>query len=148
MGSQPVEYVVPLLFPIVFAAFWLAITWMIGWLSGWHKLADHFPNRPETALKEFSWRSGRMGALGSRYKNILTFGVCRSGLRISVFWMFAASNRPFFVPWDRIRAEDVKGIFYDETRLTFGEPAQGELTILRSLAEEIAKASPSGQWRR
>ena len=148
MGSIPLEVLIAVGFPLVFAAFWLAITWTIGRLSGWHYLAERFPNRHEPPLKEFAWRSGRMGALGARFNRVLTLSVCPSGIRFAVFWMFAASNRPFFVPWDRIHAEDTKGMIFDETRLLFGQPAQGELTILRSLADEISAAAPKGKWRR
>ena len=140
------EYLVFINIPLFFVGMWLGITGLLGFLSGWQALAQRYPNRADTPLKSLSGRSGRMGALGTGYNHVLTFGVCRSGLRVEVFWLFAAFNKPFFVPWDQIQTENIDGIFYDETRLTFGRPQHGTLIVARSLADEIAASAPKGTW--
>jgi hypothetical protein len=147
MESLPIEYLIPIVFPLVFGAFWLGITWLIGKLSGWHALVQRYPNRTDANIRSFSWRSGKMGSIGANMRSVLTLDVCQTGLRVSLFWPFAAFNKPFLVPWDQIKAKKIDGIIFDETTLEFGQPLQGQLTITRSLGDEIATAAPRGKWR-
>lgn len=133
--------------PLAFAAIWLGVTWAIAKTSGWIALANRFPNRPETPLAQFNWRSARMGPFGARMRNILNVGVCRSGLRLSLFWLFATWSKPILVPWDQISVKRVRGVFADEAVLQFGNPEVCTLTILQSLADDIAAAAPKGRWK-
>lgn len=136
----------PLTFLLMFGALWIGVTWLIAKTSGWIALANRFPDRPETALARFNWQSGRMGPFGARMKNILSVDVCLSGLRLSLFWLFATWSKPILVPWDQISVKSVKGILGNLAQLDFGRPEAGTLTILQSLADEIAKAAPKGRW--
>jgi hypothetical protein len=140
-------FLTPFLFPLFFVAMWLFVTWLIGKISGWHALAARFPDKRETPLKQMTWRSGRMGSLGARINRVLNIDVCPSGLRFSLMWLFANTNKPFLVPWDQIQTENVDGVFVNETHLKFGRPQTGTMTVWRSLADEIAAAAPQGKWR-
>jgi hypothetical protein len=88
-----------------------------------------------------------MGSLGTQINRILSIDVCPSGLRFSLLWLFAATNKPFFVPWDQINGEKVDGMFVNETHLKFGQPPTGSMIVWRALADEIAEAAPKGKWR-
>jgi hypothetical protein len=147
MDNIPIAVWIALGFPFAFASFWVVITVAIGAMMGWPALLQRFPDRKETAIKQFTWRSGRMGPLGASINNILRLDVCPSGLRVALPWLFAITSRPFFVPWDEIQVTKVDGVFFNEARLQFGRNKVGTLTIRESLANELAAAAPNGKWR-
>src|SRR4051794_6773901 len=97
-------------FPFFFVGLWLFVTTVLGFLSGWFDLQRHYPKGDEPALLTLRWRSGSMG-MGVSLSGILTLSACSSGLRIGIFRLFGLFQRPFFVPWDEIEAEQTTLFF-------------------------------------
>jgi hypothetical protein len=78
------------------------------------------------------------------FNNILRLSVCPSGLRIGVFFPFAAFSREFLVPWSEIRITRGGG-WFKQARLNFGDPRVGWLTIGARAADTLAAAA-EGRW--
>jgi hypothetical protein len=114
MSDQQVLYFFPIVFPFLFVGMWLAIGTILWKLSGWQELQDAFPDIIEKTECNLRLQSGAIGASLMVYRHVaygscLNFGVCRSGLRVSLMWMFRGLYcKPFFVPWQRIRCDEVR----------------------------------------
>jgi hypothetical protein len=129
-------------FPLFFAALWLGVTWLIGLLAGWYGLMERYPDRHEKPALLLRGQSGYMGPLKSRFGGILRFGVCASGLRVGMFRAFGPLSRDFLVPWRDIRVTRKDGwLGVKLAELTFGNPANGTLTITADVADRLAKAA-------
>jgi hypothetical protein len=118
----------PFAFPVVFAGMWLLVTVILSAAAGLPALARRFPDRDEPAGVTLHWQSGMMGA-NVRLNRVLTLSACPSGLRVAIWKPFALFAKPFLVPWNEIHMEERKVLFGTLTKLTFGEPAAGHLTL-------------------
>lgn len=88
------------IFPFLFIGLWLLATTMAWLLSGWRNLQARFPDRDEEPLERLRFQSAVFGGsfFGANYGSCLRFDVCRTGLRVAVWRIFAPWSRPFFVP--------------------------------------------------
>ena len=137
--------------PFFFIGAWLLSTTAIWLLSGWSRLQDHFPDRDEVPLERLRFQSAIFGRsfFGANYGSCLRFDVCRGGLRVAVWRVFAPWSRPFFVPWTAIRTEPKRYLglphyvigFY---RLVCGDPEVQSLILTNRAARRVAEASQGG----
>ena len=107
---------------------WLAVTTLLGFFSGWFTLASLYPDRDEDARLRLGSQSGMMG-WGVSMSGILVLSACPSGLRVAIWKIFGPFSRPFFVPWEEIRAAPRQQFFQKMVRLGFGLPEAGVLSI-------------------
>ncbi len=138
----------PVVFPVLFVAMWLIASGLVWKMSGWSDLQEAYPDREEEATCRLNFQSGAMGTslMGYNhvnYGNCLSFGICRSGLRVSLMWLFRGLwCKPFFVPWQRIESEDAKLLFvFPYKRLNFGTAVRSSLFISRRTFEKISERS-------
>lgn len=129
-----------LLFPFFFAGLWFVVTMVLGLLSGWYPLAALYPDRDEEARLTLKSKSGMMG-VGVSMNGILNLSACPSGLRVSIWRIFGPFCRPFFVPWDDIKVSSRQQFFQQMTRLGFGRPEAGVLTVEARTWERLASAA-------
>ena len=139
------------IFPFLFIGIWLLATTMIWLLAGWRSLQERFPDRDELPLARLRFQSAIFGGsfFGASYGNCLRFGVCRSGLRVAVWRVFAPWSRPFFVPWTAIRTEPKRFLglphyiigFY---RLRCGDPEVQSMILTDRAARRILEGSQGG----
>lgn len=115
-------------FPFAFAGGWLAISTLLGVMSGWFTLQSAYARGEDPALLTLRGKSGSMG-FGVGLNGILTLSACATGLRVGIWRMFGPFQRPFLVPWSDIRAEPRQMLFVPSTKLRFGAPEIGTLTI-------------------
>lgn len=127
-------------FTICFAAMWIGITSLLGRLSGWNALARTFPDTPDRPVETLKFRSARMGVVN--YSSCLWLDICPTGLRVSVLRLLGPFQKPFFVPWNQIRAEPGFDLLIKAVRLTFGPRGEGNVTISRGTFDRIAANSP------
>jgi len=137
-----VIWIVPIALPLLFVLLWLLITTILALASGWFALAKAFPDQADPALTEFRGMSGMMGA-GVNMRNVLRFGVCRSGLRIGILRALGPFSKDFLVPWERISIRREKVLFGTAAKLTFGNI--GSLAIPAADADRLAEAA-GGNW--
>lgn len=128
-------------FPLLFVGLWLVIGMTLSALAGWYGLASAFPNRKERAIRTVRFQSGSMG-LGVSFNGILTLSACPSGLRVAVWRMFGPFSKPFLVPWSQINATETRRFFIIRTRLGFGSPEVGRLTLEPAAWLKLRQASP------
>jgi hypothetical protein len=128
-------------FPLVFAGWWLIATTVLMALAGWFSLARRFPATDEAPVLSLHMCSGMMG-LGVSMSGILTLSACPSGLKVGIWRIFGPFCRPFLVPWDQLTAEPATVFFAPMTRLVFGRPPIGRLTISRSAWRRLATYAP------
>ncbi len=124
------EKLFALAFPLSFLSMWLAVTTLLGGLSGWFELQRRYSRGVERPILTLHMRSGTMG-VGVQLNGILTLSACPSGLSVGVWRIFGIFQRPFFVPWQDIRSESVTRFFQPMSKLSFGFPETGRLTIDR-----------------
>ena len=125
-------------FPVFFVLVWVLATALMGLLTGWFQLQAQFPSNDEPPLLRLRMQSGTMGWMG--LNRILTLDACQSGLRVGIWGMFGPFQRPFQVPWDQIEAESVRFLLMRSTRLSFGRPAAGRLSISPRAWERLKAA--------
>ena len=134
------------LMPFFVAAMWGLGLWTTARFSGWMALQSRYPDRLDQSLQRLRFQSGNMGKFfgtGINFGNCLTFDVCRSGLRISVWFLFSLFQKPFFVPWSEIVATERRRFFFRGVELRFGPPGDGRvLWIYRKTFDRIAAAGP------
>ena len=123
--SQLISYF-PIIFPFFFVMLWLLVTGLLWSVAGWNSLQEAFPDRDEKASATLIWQSGAIGRSLMIYRHVsygrcLNFGVCKSGLRVSLMWIFRGLwCKPFLIPWSRISVEDVRFLgFLRYKRLSF-----------------------------
>jgi hypothetical protein len=143
-ARELVIWIVPIALPVFFILLWLLITTILALASGWFRLAKVFPDREEAALVEFRGMSGAMGP-GVNMRNVLRFGVCRSGLRIGILRLLGPFSKDFLVPWSSIGVSREKVLFGTAARLRFGNPVVGSIVIPAGDADRLAEAAV-GNW--
>ena len=133
------------LFPVLFPLFWTAITCGLGHTSRWHWLMKRYPDRPDDpAVLELGQQSGQMGHK-LNYGGVLRLGVCKTGLRVSIFRLFGPFCRPFFVPWEEITIERGREYLIEWADLRFGTDGDGHLKLPARTADRLRAAMPD-RW--
>lgn len=128
-------------FPFLFLGMWLFVTTMLGFMSGWFTLQQWYPDDcKEEPLLKLGWQSGSMG-MGVSFGNCLTLAARRDGLSIRVWRVFGPFQRPLLIPWRDINEEPKRVLFYRMTRLNFGNPPSGSLTISQRAWEKLTSAA-------
>lgn len=130
------------IFPFLFVGIWLAISTMLGVLSGWFALQRQYPRGDRRAMLTLRGKSGSMG-IGVAMNGILTLSACDGGLRIGISRIFGPFQRPFLVPWSAIRAEPKRVFFVPSTKLRFGSPEIGSLTVDAAAWQRLAAFAPA-----
>lgn len=133
----------PYVFPIFFIGMWLAVSTVLGLMSGWFSLQRQYAPGNEPALLTLRGRSGSMG-MGVGLKGIITLRACRSGLRISIWKVFAPFQRPILIPWGDIHATASRSLFTPATKLSFGMPERGRLKIDARSWQRLREAALNG----
>jgi hypothetical protein len=129
----------PLYFPFFFVLLWFAVTVLLGFLSGWYFLMRRFPDRPEAPLCTFKNQSGSVGLVGAR--SLLTLSICPGGLRVGMMRIFGPFSKPFFVPWSEMSVIRKDRLFWKVTKIAFGNPPAGSLTLMADLADRLARTA-------
>ena len=129
---------------LFFVALWLLVTTLLGGLSGWSAIARRFPDQAETPRFQLKGQSAAMG-MGVQLRGILTFSACPSGLRVTIWRIFAPFSKPFFVPWNDVHARPKGGVFVDMMRLGLGNPEAGAMTVTARTWQRLS--SPDGEVR-
>jgi hypothetical protein len=125
--------------PVLFVGLWLFVTGLLGLVSGWFALAEHYPDRPETAILKMAYLSGKLGAV--RVNGALKLSTCPSGFRVGMMRLVGPFSRDFLVPWDEITVlrRDV-WLAGSQAELSFG--SAGRLTIPAFIAGKLAASVP------
>lgn len=129
----------PFLFLVLVPLVWLTAMTFLGWTSGWFALMERYPDHAEPPILTLKGRSGSLGWVGMN--NILQLDVCLSGLRVGMPRLFAPFCRPFLVPWREIHVRRTVRFFMPVAKLSFGQPAEGALTLSAALADRLAIAA-------
>jgi hypothetical protein len=129
----------PLYFPLFFVLLWFAVTVLLGFMSGWYFLMRRFPDRPETPLRTFNNQSGSIGLVGAR--SLLTLSVCPGGLRVGMMRIFGPFSKDFFVPWNEMSVARKDRFLWKVTKISFGNPPVGSLTLMADLADRLARVA-------
>jgi len=134
------------LLPFFVVAMWCLGMWTTAIFSGWTVLQQRYPDRPDQPLERLRFQSGNMGKFlgaGINFGNCMTFDVCRSGLRVSVWFVLSLFQKPFLVPWTEITAIERRRFFFRGVQLQFGQPGDAKvLWIYRKTFDRIAAAGP------
>jgi hypothetical protein len=133
----------PLYFPLFFVLLWFAVTVLLGFVSGWYFLMRRFPDRPEAPLCTFKNQSGSIGLVGAR--SLLTLSICPGGLRVGMMRIFGPFSNPFFVPWSEMSVIRKDRLFWKVTKISFGNPPAGSLTLMADLADRLARTA-GARW--
>jgi hypothetical protein len=146
MQGQPPLALFFILFPILFVGLWVSIGLILGMMSGWHRLQVRFPDRADEPLAKLGLQSAVMGA-GVRMNSILTFTLCRGGVRIAIWRIFGFFCAPFYVPWRDLSIRPARSLLIPRALLEFGHPAIGRMNVSAKLAARLARAA-EGEFSR
>ena len=140
------QLLTPSVFPIFFVGIWLLVSTILGIASGWFSLQQRYEAGDEPALLTLRGQSGVM-RMGVGLNGIMTLRACPSGLRISVWKIFAPFQRPILIPWKDVRATSSRSLFAPVTQLSFGLPESGRLKIDARSWERLRDAAAEGSVR-
>ncbi len=121
-------------------AFLVAIPFVIMPLvaktSGWSALAKCYAAQEPFFGDTFRFRSARLSG-HSNYNCCLTFGADRMGLSIAVWLFFRVGHPPLYIPWQDIRAREVRALFIPMIELRFAKAPQVAVRVTRRLAQTL-----------
>lgn len=133
------------LFLIFFAAIWLGVTHLISRAAKWPVLEERFPDRPETETVSMRMQSGMIKSPSGApvtMSGCLRLEICPTGLRVSVWRIFAPFSSPVFVPWSQITPSKSKAAMFARVDLAFGRPEITTLIVSERTARIIEENSP------
>lgn len=137
MTDQP--WFVPLS-PFLFLVAYLVVLNLLSVLSGWRTLAGHYSARMPFTGEMFHFRSARLRN-SINYNGCLTFGANRRGLYIVPFLPMRIAHAPLQIPWEQIRATEVKRWLTTRVELTLAREPDITLVIAPGLARSLFAAS-------
>ncbi|MDD5070404.1 MAG: hypothetical protein PHV17_06710 [Candidatus Omnitrophica bacterium] len=89
----------PVLFLIAFfSLLWCLMGFLVARLSGWHQLGIKYRFSGKFDGKKWTMKSIGMKS-GQNYLNIITIGINRTGLYLSVFPLFRFGHPAILIPW-------------------------------------------------
>lgn len=93
-------------FPVFFAVLWLGISGLLSFAGGWHQLASRFEASSRIDGETFRFASMSLGSglFPVSYGNCLFITVGRSGVRLSILFLFRFLHPPLFIPWSSVEA--------------------------------------------
>ena len=123
-------------FPAFLIATFVFVPNVVARWSGWKRLADAYPERVEASGERFRWRSARFRA-GCNYNNCINFVSGRSGLHLSMPFVFRVGHSPIQIPWDELSAHEETWFLMSIVVLTAARCPDTPIRIHRSLAQRL-----------
>ncbi|KEO91657.1 hypothetical protein EH31_03010 [Erythrobacter longus] len=141
-GSQDV-WIYAAATPVLVAAIWFVVTALLPKLTGWAVLEEHYPDRDEAAIQTLRFNGFYLGKekLGVSYRGCVTFEVCKRGLRVRIWKLFAPLSSPIFIRWDGLVVEEAKVFAMSGARMKLGPGGTYWMTIASGTARRIVEAS-------
>jgi len=105
MNDVPMPwYMEPQWFFPAFAVIWLGVSGALAHIGGWASLAGSFRATQPATGERFRFVSGSMGTrfLPVRYGGCLFVTVSRSGIHLSILFLFRFQSPALFIPWTQI----------------------------------------------
>ncbi|WP_298356727.1 hypothetical protein [uncultured Litoreibacter sp.] len=131
-------------FPLLFLAIWSFVLWITARMSGWNVLARLYPYSGEEALK---WQHRGGGGVYRAHlpfagmRGRLAVGATKTGIIIKPPFILRPFHPAFFLPFDKIVAEEPLTILsFDFVLLTMQDAPDLRIGILTS-AREMAEAA-------
>jgi hypothetical protein len=87
-----------LLFLLLFPTCWIGFGALMSFLGGWHQLASRFRASSGIEGRKFRFASMQLG-YSAGYDHCIFITVGRSGVHLSIFFLFRPFNPPLFIPW-------------------------------------------------
>ena len=91
-------------FLLLFVVAWLGACGMLSLMGGWHRLATRFRSASDINGEKYRFASMSLGSglFPVRYRNTLFVTVGRSGMALSVLFLFRVLHPPLFIPWSAV----------------------------------------------
>jgi hypothetical protein len=137
------EKFVPFIFLVAFPLMWIGISFLISRIGGWSSLAKHYRDdqvRDLTHLaEEVTWYRMRSVSMGiSNYSSCVTLGASKTGLRLSVMFLFRVGHPPLFIPWSEFHSVRKKGILFFSMLDTYvGMPVVANVALPKCIQPHI-----------
>ena len=122
----------------------------MGAMAQCFALQEDYPPTNDTPRLVLRGRSGAIGPLlflRARYNGCMTLAACASGLRVSVWRIFAPLQRPFEVPWTDIDARPADDLFQRSVELKLGRPEITTLVVSAGIWQRICAEVPEAVVR-
>lgn len=93
-------------FILLFSIAWPGTCAIISLTGGWHRLAKKFRSDSDIDGEKFRFASMTLGTglFPARYRNALFVTVGRSGVAMSVNFLFRVLHPPLFIPWTEVES--------------------------------------------
>ena len=111
------ENVFLVVFPFFFVGGWCIVSWRLSVMSGWTRLAERFHYPDKFQGRRFHSQTAKLGRVSYGYS--LEMGASEQGLYLVPMLLFRLFHKPLLIPWDELRAEPFKALFFKGYRLTF-----------------------------
>jgi hypothetical protein len=142
MGDWPCDLLLPLLFPL----FWALLCAGIAMIGGWQGLAENYRATEPFEGRRWRFQSGSM-RWGTGYRNCLTLGADRTGLFVSVLFLFRPGHPPLFVPWSDITVGSRELSSIRTCRMEFARTPGISLSFMTGIADKL-RAEAGTSWPR
>jgi hypothetical protein len=138
-GAWEMEEIIESYPVLIFISSWIAISILSSKLSGWQRLVRYY--RADSPFDGVRFRFQSVGMrFGTNYSGCVTVGVNRTGLHLSVLFLFRIGHPPLFIPWRDVTMTERKKFFMRQVVFQFARCPTIPFIITKRLADKIAKA--------
>lgn len=124
---------------LIFIGIWIVVMIISAKLSGWQTIARYY--RSDSPFNGVRFRSQSAGMrFGTNYNGLLTVGVNRMGLYLSVLFLFRIGHPHLFIPWRDITMTERKKFVMRQVVLQFARCPTISFIITKRLADKIIQA--------
>ena len=91
-------------FILLFSVAWLGTCALLSLMGGWHRLAAKYRSTSEIDGEKYRFASMSLGTgfFPVRYRNVLFVTVGRTGITLSVNFLFRVLHPPLLIPWSAV----------------------------------------------
>lgn len=128
-----------------FVLLWILVSVLLAICSGWFSLSRHFCAKEKHEGEKFTWVSGSMGL--SRfpvgYRSCLSVTVARSGVELSIFFLFRLLCPPLFIPWSAVKTVRSGRFLFRRYAALNISGEWSEIRVYGKAAERILAVAPA-----
>ncbi|MFN0129890.1 MAG: hypothetical protein ACKV19_24765 [Verrucomicrobiales bacterium] len=122
---------------------WCLLCLLLSRIGGWHRLALRFPAREGPKGKKRRFQSAQIGWVN--YSNCLTISAEKTGLYLSVLFLFRLGQPPLLVPWSAIRNRTTRKFPWGEiVAFDVGSPPIATVKMANRVFEELDAETRDG----
>jgi len=132
-------------FLLWFILLWTFVSVLLAICSGWLSLSHRFRAKERHEGEKYSWVSGSMGLrwFPVGYRGCLSVTVARSGIGLSLFFLFRLLCPPLYIPWSAVEAVRSGRFLFRRYAALELSGEWSEIRVYGNAAQRILEVAPA-----